>query len=463
MNRDGRMKVEVINTGTEILLGQITNTHLAFLAQELFPIGLRIERQVSVPDGDAIRDALVETFGRADIVLVTGGLGPTSDDLTRDIAAEVLGLELQQDAEVLRRIEARFARRGLQMTDNVRRQAQVPRGATVLHNAHGTAPGLYLPAQLGRKSADPRVALILGERGSARVSGDEAQQELHPPAALQERQSPHLFLLPGPPRELQPMFLELALPILRSLAPQVHGTMCRTYHVVGVGESAVEALVGKELEAITGMELGYCARPGAVDVRCIGTLETLNLAESIIFSRLGVQVVSEGSRSFEQVIVERLIERCETLAIAESCTGGYVAHRVTNVPGASKVLVEGFVTYQEETKTHELGVSAEVIQTHGAVSAEVAALMAEGARKAAEAVAKTDYAIATTGFAGPDGGSESVPVGTVFVALASSSGPTQIERHTFPTDRETFKLLASQAALDLLRRTLETLEPNRSV
>lgn len=405
------MHLEVINTGTEILLGNVINSHLAYFARELFPLGLRIERQVTVPDGHAIRDALVESLARADVILVTGGLGPTTDDVTREIAAELLGRELHEDADVLRAIKERFARRSLKATVRVARQAQIPQGATVLPNLHGTAPGLYLSTSAGDRTR-------------------------------------HLFLLPGPPRELKPMFAEAVVPILKKLMPATAAFGCRIYRVAGLGESNVEALIGEELLAIEGLELGYCARPGEVDVRCIGTPAVLERAEQIVRAKLAASVVSEDNSSLEEVIVQQLGAAGKKLAVAESCTGGFVAHRVTNVPGASEVFLAGFVTYANESKTRELGVAPALIQEHGAVSRPVAAAMAEGALKTAGA----DFALATTGIAGPGGGTDEKPVGTVFIALAGNGIATQVERHKFPTDRETFKWLTAQAALDLLRR-----------
>lgn len=405
-------RLELINTGTELLLGSVVNTHLKFIAEALFPLGLRIDRQVTVPDGVAIRDALRETFGRAHIALVTGGLGPTTDDITREITAELLGFELFHDEAIMNDIEARFARRGLPMSDRVRRQAQRPREATVLSNGHGTAPGLYFPA-------------------------------------VPALNSPHLFLLPGPPRELQPMFVDSVIPLLQALHPTGPQELMRTFRIAGLGESAVEELVGTDLLAL-GLELGYCARPGEVDVRLIGTPEVLERGAQIIVDKLARNIVSDDARSLEKVIVDLLSSRGETLATAESCTGGFLANRITNIAGASRVFLAGIVTYANEAKVRELGVDADLIRRHGAVSHEVAAAMAKGALN----VTGANHALATTGIAGPEGGTDEKPVGTVYAALATKEGFARVERHRFPTDRETFKFLASQAALDLLRRTL---------
>ena len=410
------MKVEVINTGSELLLGNTLNTHLSFLGQELFPLGLRIARQVTVPDGEAIGRVMAESLTRADIILVTGGLGPTTDDVTREIAAALLHLPLVEDATVWQAIEDRFARRGLELSARNRRQAQVPRGATVLANPNGTAPGLYL-------------------RHAATAQGVTR----------------HLFLLPGPPRELQPMFRNAVAPILKDLAPGGSRVGSRRWLVVGMGESKVEAVVGEELLAVPGLELGYCARPGAVEVRCIGGPEALEAAEAIIAAKLSAQLAGEGGAALEEVVVHRLIALGKKLAVAESCTGGLVAHKITGVPGASGVFVEGFVTYSNEAKTRALGVPEALIREHGAVSEAVARAMAEGAMRQAGA----DFALATTGIAGPGGGTPEKPVGTVFIALAGrEEGETRVAGHSYPTDRATFKELAAQAALDLLRVAL---------
>ena len=408
------MRIEVLNTGTELLLGGVLNTHLQFLAQALFPLGLRIERQVTVPDGAAIRKAVAETFGRADVVLITGGLGPTTDDITRETVAELLGLEMVHDETVMAAIERRFARRNLTMSPRNRRQAQRPTEAKVLHNPNGTAPGLYI----AERAVGTQIA-------------------------------PHLFLLPGPPRELQPMVVDQVLPILEQLLPPRPAVEMRMVRVAGVGESAVEELIGEHLLALE-LELGYCARPGEVDVRTIGHPQVLAEAERIIIEKLGPHIVSHDQRPLEKVLVDLLTGRHETLACAESCTGGFLAHRITNVPGASAVFLGGYVTYANEVKTSAVGVDAALIQQHGAVSEPVARAMAEGARQKTG----SDYALSTTGIAGPDGGTEEKPVGTVFIALARKNGDTLVERHRFPTDRKTFKDLVSQNAFEMLRRHL---------
>ena len=409
------MRVEVLNTGTELLLGSVLNTHPRIFAEGLWPLGLRLDRQVTVPDGGTgIRDALEEAFGRAEIVLMTGGLGPTTDDVSREAMAELLGLEMIHDETVMEAIRARFAKRGLELSPRNARQAQRPREAVVLPNNNGTAPGLYLP-----------------------------------PMAWRGGKTPHLFLLPGPPRELQPMFTESVLPILRKVVPPRPTVEMRVFRTAGLGESNLEQMVGEPLLAL-GIEVGYCARPGEVDLRTIGDPAVLDQAARIIEDKLGPHIVTRDQRTLEKVVVDALTARAETLAIAESCTGGFLAHRITNVPGASVVFVEGFVTYANAAKVRALGVDAALIEAHGAVSEPVAQAMAEGARRSANA----DYALSTTGIAGPGGGSEEKPVGTVFIALATKLGPTVVERHRFGNNRENFKDHATQAALNLLRRAI---------
>jgi nicotinamide-nucleotide amidase len=407
------MRVEVINTGTELMLGGTINTHLAFIARELFSLGLRIQRQATVPDGEPIRDSMMESFPRADVLLVTGGLGPTTDDITREIVADLLGLTLEHDEEIWRAIEERFHRRGLRWSERVKFQALRPREATVLWNPHGTAPGLYFPA-------------------------------------LPAKQSPHIFLLPGPPRELKPMVREKVLPILAGLLPDRAAFEMRTFRVLGIGESLVEEKVGEELLGM-GIEVGYCARPGEVDLRLIGAAATLDLAAPLVRKRLGKWIFTADERELPEVIVGMLTARGATLAIGESCTGGFVANQITNVPGASKVFLAGFVTYANEAKTAALGVDAELIREHGAVSEPVARQMAEGAARQSGAT----FGLSTTGIAGPDGGTPEKPVGTVFVALAGGGRETVVQRHHFPTDRETFKHLVGQTVMDLLLRRLD--------
>ncbi|MEP7015391.1 MAG: competence/damage-inducible protein A [Verrucomicrobiota bacterium] len=407
------MRVVIINTGTELLLGDVRDAHLSFVAQQILPLGLRIQEQRTVPDGVAIRETLEHVFPRADLVIVTGGLGPTTDDITREIVAEVLDLQLVHDEKVMSTITERLEKRRIPFTDRIARQADVPAGAVVLPNQNGTAPGFYLPQNI-----NPRIP------------------------------SPHLLVLPGPPRELQPMFRESAMPILRKIAP-ASTVERRVYRIAGMGESIVERAVGKKILAIPGIELGYCARPSEVDLRILGDAGAIAGADEIIRKEIGLSIFSEKDENLEQVVVKLLGGRRATLAVAESCTGGLLAHRITNVPGSSDVFVAGYVTYANAAKIDILGVDPKSIEEHGAVSELVARNMAEGAL----ARAGSTYALATTGIAGPGGGTAEKEVGTVYIALAAPE-ETVARKLFFPTDRETFKQMTAQAALDLLRRKL---------
>ncbi len=409
------MRTILVNTGTELLLGDVQDAHLAFIAREIFPLGLRIDEQRTVPDSEAIGHTLAELFPRCEILFVTGGLGPTSDDITREMIADSLGLELCQDAQLLSSLRQRLQIRGIKWAAGIARQSDVPEGAQVLPNENGSAPGFYLKA-----NTNSRIP------------------------------SPHVFVLPGPPRELQPMFRKYAMPILRSLVPPSALLERRLYRIAGVGESLVEEAIGKRILAIPGIELGYCARPGEVEVRIIGKAEAIEQADAVIKSTLGLSIFSTADETLEEVIVQLLTKRNQTLATAESCTGGLIANRITNVPGASKIFVAGYVCYANRAKTDMLDVDPKLIEAHGAVSDRVARALVERAR----ASATSDYALATTGIAGPSGGSPEKPVGTVYVGLASVESKTIAKKFFFPTDRETFKQLASQAALDLLRRKL---------
>ena len=412
------MRVELINTGTELVLGDTVNTNAAWLGQRLAGLGLAVARQTVVPDGAVIAEVLAEAAARADIVVVTGGLGPTNDDITREVTAQLLGLELQESAAVMEHLDAYFRQRGRTVNAATRLQAMVPEGGVVLPNRQGTAPGLYLAAGLGTgRAADC-----------------------------------HFFLLPGPPRELKPMMEQEVEPLLCRLVPAAGTRVVRYLKTTGLGESDLVDRIQADLEARAdqGLELGYCLGRGDVDVRLAGPAEVVEEAAEWVRQRLGPLVFSEDRRVLEEVVVDLLRERGQWVATAESCTGGLIACRITDVSGASAVLGRGWVTYSNEAKTAELGVPADLISLHGAVSAEVVQAMAEGARQMADA----DHGLAVTGIAGPTGGTEEKPVGTVFVGLASRGEPVCSAKLFFPGARDRFKLLTSQAALDMLRRRL---------
>jgi nicotinamide-nucleotide amidase len=420
----GIVEIEIINTGSELMLGFVLNTHQQWLCRQLADAGYTVSRQTAVPDtGLDIQQTVREALARADLLIVTGGLGPTSDDLTRDLIAALLGRKLHTDPAILAHIGQFFAQRGRPMPKHTEVQAQIPDGALVLPNPNGTAPGLAM--------------------------------EVSPNPFRADRKTSWLIMLPGPPRELQPMFTDQVMPLLREKLPLTTAFICRTIRTTGIGESVVQEKIAAQLEPLTaaGLELGYCAHHGEVDVRLVtrgSNAEKLAAeAEAIIRDRLGPYIFGTQDDQLNATVVRLLTERKETLVLAESCTGGYVASRITDVPGASAVFLGGMVTYSNEVKQSLLGVRAETLAQHGAVSEATAREMAEGARTRLGA----DYAIAVTGIAGPTGGTETKPVGTVFIALATA-------QHTFVLnpinryDRPTFKQITCQQALELLRRTL---------
>jgi nicotinamide-nucleotide amidase len=419
-----RLNIEIINTGSELMRGLVLNTHSQWLGRQLADAGYPVTRQTAIPDtGPAIQQAVRESLERAEFIIVTGGLGPTSDDLTRDLIAGLLGKKLVVDDAILARLEAFFAQRGRPMPAGTKVQAQVPEGALVLENPNGTAPGLAMKANPNPFSADGKPAWLV--------------------------------MLPGPPREMRPMFINLVLPLLRREFPLKTDYACLTLRTTGVAESLVEESIAGPLAPLiaAGLELGYCAHSGHVDVRLSAegnsAKELVAKGEAVVRKQLGAQIFGTQDEQLHTVIVHLLKQRGETLVLAESCTGGHIANRITDVPGASAVFLAGMVTYSNEAKQNLLGVRAETLAQHGAVSEPVAREMAEGARARFHA----DYALAVTGIGGPDGGTTDKPVGTVFIALATP-------RHTFVLnpinrfDRETFKLVTCQQALDLLRRTL---------
>jgi nicotinamide-nucleotide amidase len=416
--------VELINTGSELMLGRVLNSHQQWLCRRLSDLGYIVARQVAVADrGPDIEQAVRESLSRADLVITTGGLGPTSDDITRDLIAQLLGKKLHEDANVLAHIRSFFEIRKRAMPERTAVQALIPDGAEVLSNPRGTAPGLVM--------------------------------EVSPNPFRSENKRSWLVMLPGPPRELRPMFGDSVEPLMRRVLPVNDAFICRTLRTTGVGESIVQEKISKQMQPLveSGLDLGYCAKPGQVDVRVAARgskAESLvKEAEQIVQRRLGSRIYGVENDELESVIVRLLTERKQTLALAESCTGGLIAHRITNVPGASAVLLAGLVTYSNEAKKKFLGVRPETLQAHGAVSEPVAREMAEGARKQAGA----DYAISVTGIAGPGGGTPDKPVGTVFMGLAGNF-ETTVSQHVNSFDRETFKQVTSDQALEMLRRKI---------
>jgi nicotinamide-nucleotide amidase len=414
------VEIELINTGSELLLGRVLNTHQQWLCRRLADLGHNVARQVAVPDtARDIQQAVRESLARADFVIVTGGLGPTSDDITRELIAELLGKKLIRDEKVFAHIKNYFAARNRLMPANNDVQAMVPEGAIVLDNPNGTAPGLAMKVESNNFRAD--------------------------------KKSSWLVMLPGPPRELRPMFDDFVTPILRREFPLDVPFVCRTLRTGGIGESAVQEKIQSPLAALVagGLEIGYCARVGQVDVRltarCADAEKIVRAGEAVVQNIFAANIYGFDDEEIEQVVVRLLTERKKTLVLAESCTGGFIANKITNVPGASAVFLGGVVSYANSAKEKFLGVRAETLTAHGAVSEAVAREMAIGAREKFN----SDFAIAVTGIAGPGGGTAEKPVGTVFIALAGGFG-TAVEKRLNIYEREAFKQLTAQQALTLL-------------
>jgi nicotinamide-nucleotide amidase len=417
------LNVELINTGSELMLGRVLNTHQQWLCRRLADLGLVVTRQVAIADSSAeIKNAVAESLARADLIITTGGLGPTSDDLTRELIAELLGKKLIQDANVLRDIENYFARRNRPRPAQTRVEAFVPEGAMVLQNKNGTAPGLAMKIQSNAQSPKSKVQWLV--------------------------------MLPGPPRELRPMFDELVAPLLkRELVAEKF--VCRTLRTSGIGESVVQEKIEMELQPLVlrGLEIGYCARPGAVDVRLsargANAKKIVAAGEKIVQKNLAANIFGFDDDEMENVVVKLLTQKKKTLALAESCTGGLIANRITNVPGASEIFRGGIVAYSNAAKEKILGVRAEILKNFGAVSEAVAREMAVGAREKFGA----DFSVSVTGIAGPGGGTVDKPVGTVFICLVSES-KSEVRKLLNVWERETFKQVTAQQVFAWLIRMI---------
>lgn len=425
------MNVELINTGSELMLGRVLNTHQQWLCRRLADLGHVVTRQVAVADaGKEIQGAVREALDRAELVVTTGGLGPTSDDLTRELIAELLGRKLIQNQAVLAHIEAFFSLRNRPRPAMTTVETFVPEGALVFLNRFGTAPGLAI-----------------------KIEGWSPKPQTSSPGLPARK---WLVMLPGPPRELRPMFDEYVVPLLkREFADEIF--VCRTIRTTAIGESRVQEMVEGDLRPLValGLETGYCARPGSVDVRLTARGPQAEVlvrdGGTVVQKILGANIYGFDDEEIENQVVGLLTEKQKTLALAESCTGGNIAHRLTNVPGASTVFLGGVVSYANTAKEHFLGVSPETLRTHGAVSEAVAQEMASGARLEFG----SDFAISVTGIAGPSGGTAEKPVGTVFIALATPAG-VEVRKFLNPWDRETFKQVTTTQALELLRVKLNS-------
>lgn len=410
------MTAELISVGTELLLGNIVNTNTRFLAEECALLGLSMYHQVTVGDNhDRLAEVVKTALTRADVVILTGGLGPTEDDITKEVCAEVMGYLLTEDRHTKNQIEEFFRNNIYQeIPDNNWKQAVVPEGALVLDNHNGTAPGLIL-----------------------------------------NKDEKHVILLPGPPGELYPLFKEQVYPYLQKLQPEI--IRSRMIRICGMGESQVEDKLLDLIDSQTNPTIATYAKIGEVHLRVTAKAESEEEAKQLlkpvvkeIKQRLGRYVYSTREDETLEMAVVRLLKKNELrVTTAESCTGGLLAARLVNVPGASKVFCEGFITYSNKAKRKILDVSKSTLKKYGAVSEQTAREMAAGGVFAADA----DVGVAVTGIAGPDGGTEEKPVGLVYIA-AYMNGKVSVERCQFKGDREKIREQSVVKALDLLRRCI---------
>jgi nicotinamide-nucleotide amidase len=413
------MKAAIIAVGSEMLTPSKVDTNSLFITEQLNLLGIELAFKSIVGDDRAeLEHAFRGALERVDLLICCGGLGPTDDDLTRNVIADVLGRALVEDEAITARIRARFQGRGLEMPAINRRQAMVPAGARVIPNPNGTAPGLWI-------DLESRIVL----------------------------------LLPGPPRELKPMMSALVDGLLRERAGD-RALVRRVIKITGRSEShteeAVQPLYQQWAAAETPIGATILASLGQIELHLSTTSRSRGHAEAVldaavaqVVSVLGLYAYSTDGRPLEEVLGGMLVERGLTIGIAESCTGGLIASRLTDVPGSSRYVDRGVVTYSNASKTELLGVPADMIAAHGAVSEPVAIAMAEGIRTRSA----VDIGVGVTGIAGPDGGTPEKPVGTVAIAAATGAG-TRVRTFRFVGGREMVKFQASQAALDMVRRLL---------
>lgn len=406
---------EIIAIGSELLTPSKADTNSLWLTEKLNEIGIEVHLKSIVGDDERrLEELLRDALRRSDIIITTGGLGPTEDDKTRQCAAKALRRELQLDESLLDKIRDRFAHANYQMPEKNRSQAFLIEGAQVLPNPNGTAVGMWL-------DVDHRK----------------------------------LVLLPGPPRELAPMFSEFVLPRLRDSSSPM-SVRRRILRVSGMGESYLDELIAPIYTQYQNPQTATLFNKTEVEVQLTAQATSSQAADQLneelavrIAEKLGIALFATHGESMEEVVGQLLAEERKTVSVAESCTGGLVAERLTEVPGSSAYFMQGVVSYHNLAKTQLLGVPSEMIQVHGAVSAEVAEAMALGMRLRAG----TDYSVSTTGIAGPGGGTDEKPVGTVFIGY-SDVDQTKSLKLRLPGDRNLIRWRTSQAALDYLRRQI---------
>jgi len=413
-------KACIVSIGDEILTGQTVDTNASYLSEKLVSIGIPVVSFYTVGDDiESIVKSLKLASSDADIVLATGGLGPTDDDITRQALAKFLGAELQLQDELLQKIQNFFSRRDRQMAAKCKVQAYLPAGAKALANNLGTAPGIM--AETTRPEPGRRKGKLV-------------------------------IALPGVPSEMRQMFEESVLAELKRFGAG-QAVVIRKLRCFGTGESNIAELLGLLCQRGRNPLINFTAESGVITLHIIATaedrIEAQQMAEKdekLLRETLGELIYGTGEQTLAEVVGEKLAQENKTIAVAESCTGGTLAKLVTDIPGASQYFTHGWITYSNEAKTSELGVPADVIAEYGAVSEQVAEAMARCARRKAG----TDFAIGITGIAGPAGGSEQKPIGLVYISVDSNNG-CETKRFVFSHDRSSIRLRAAQTALNMLR------------
>lgn len=413
-------KASILSIGNELLNGRTIDTNAAYIAGRLRTISLPVVSVHSVPDEEAaIERALALATSEADVVVVTGGLGPTDDDLTRQAFAGFLGVELVLRQDLLEKVKQFFDRRGIAMPARNSIQAHIPQGAAAIENEVGTAPGIR-----------------------ARKEGNL------------------LFALPGVPTEMRHMFDTLVLPQLRPLVSG-QAIAVRRLKCFGAGESTIAEMIGDAMQRGRNPLVNCTVHTGVITLEIVATASRQADAEKMVEEEerslravLGKLVYGTEDQTLAEVVGESLVRTGKTIAVAESCTGGLLAKLITDIPGSSRYFTYGWITYRNEAKSRELDVPVEMIERWGAVSEQVARAMAQGARRKAG----TDYAISITGIAGPGGGTEQKPVGLVYIAVDNQDG-TDTSRYIFSFDRSSVRLRAAQTALNVLRGKLDLTGP----
>ncbi len=413
------MIAEIIAVGSELLTPFRQDTNSLYLTEQLNNLGVEVSFKTIV--GDSLKNlvrVISAGLSRADILILSGGLGPTEDDLTREAMAETLGLQLRRDQQIVQAIERRFTEHGWKMSPNNLKQGDVITGATVLSNANGTAPGQWIS---GRSDGKEKI----------------------------------IILLPGPPHELRALFENAVLDRLRAKVPKQF-LATRVLKITGMGESACDARVAPIYKRFPDVSTTILAGPGEIQLHVKTQAQSQDAAEQRlddligkVEEELGDNVYSDNGDSLEQIVSYFLQMRNATLSVAESCTGGLVAERLTSVSGSSRYFIGGAVVYSNELKTQLADVPPDLIEVYGAVSEQVARALAEGIRKRCG----TTLGLGVTGIAGPTGGTAEKPVGLVYHALASENG-TEVIKRNFPGDRARIRWFASQQALDMVRRKL---------